>query len=305
MIDFQPFFGFSNGDTEVVTVITLLAEPLFDVFTIDSISINFSLIITGRFGFLNATISSEFEDVPQTYPDTFPFPALTTYTFQNLTPGQTYNFEIAIKAGSDRKVIEKKVVTFPADANLISSEIHGDQSTSLELQFDGKGSSIHYEIVDSSGTVQLPHVTLDFQQTLSLTIAPQYFGMTLRIKAISGTEDGNFVEIGIGLASLDSVTFTKVTSGLQVSYVMTSDVYSGVRFELDPDPDPGDRDFAKSVNVVLDKVCCGKLVRVKVIPYYSGSDAAAYEEDVAVGPCIASSPIEVSEAELLNDKGSC
>ena len=287
-----------------MTVITLLAEPLFDVFTIDSTSVSFSLIITGRFGFLNATISSEFEDVPQTYPEKFSFPALTTYTFKNLTPGQTYIFEIAIKAGSDRKVIEKTVVTFPADANLISSQIHGDQSTTLMLQFDGEGSSIHYEIVDSSGAVQLPQVTLDFQQTLSLTIAPQYFGMTLRIKAISGTIDGNFVEIGIGLASVDSVTFTKVASGLRVSYVMTSETYSGVRFELHPDPDPGDRDFAKGVDVVLNKVYCGKLVRVKVVPYYSGSDAAPYEEDVAIESCASNSPVQASEVELLIDKGS-
>ena len=209
-----------------------------------------------------------------------------------------------MKAGSDRKVIEKTVVTFPADANLISSELHGDQSTTLMLQFDGTGSSIYYEIVDSSGTMQLPHVTLDFQQTLSLTIAPQYFGMILRTKAISGTEDGNFMEIGIGLASVDSVTFTKVAPGLQVSYVMTSETYSGVRFELDPDPDPGDRDFAKGVDVVLDKVYCGKLVHVKVIPYYSGSDGAAYEEYVAIEPCASNSPIQASEVELLIDKGS-
>ena len=303
-IKVQPYFLVQFGILRKIQITTLLADPSFDSIAFDSKSVNFSISLEGQFSILIAEISSDNEFVPQSYPEVFEFPGLSTYKFQDLKPGQTYKFDVGVQAGSDEKWISTTISIKPSDPELVSRAIIDNRNMSFELYIEGFGTSIYYEIVDTQNLVQMNR-TKEFEPNFVLEFGLEYFGMYLKIKTVSEIE-GNFVQFEIGVAKIETMNFTKLANDdIQVNYTMTSDLYTWIQFQIAPDPEPETRGFTGHVDIILEKLYCGKVVNITVIPFHDLVEGTWYNQDLAVDPCFGDGQIAATDMQLKLDKGFC
>ena len=304
VIKLQPYFLTQFGIPRNLQITTFLADPSFASITFDSKSINFSISLEGQFSILIAEISSDFEFVPQSYPEAFEFPGLSIYVFRDLTPGQTYQFHVGIQAGSNEKWISETISTRPSDPELVSSAIIDNRIMRFELYIEGLGTFIFYEVVNAQNLVQM-NKTKEIEPNFVLEFGLEYFGMDLRIKTVSAIE-GNFVQFEIGVAKIETMNFTKLANDdIQVNYTMTSDLYTWIQFQIAPDPEPETRGFTGHVDIILEKLYCGKVVNITVIPFHDLVEGTWFKQDLAVDPCFGNGQIAATDMQLEAEKGFC
>ena len=302
VIKLQPYFLVQFGIPRNLHITTFLADPSFASITFDSKSINFSISLEGQFSILIAEISSLSDFIAQSYTEAFKFPGLSIYVFQDLTPGQTYQFDIGIQAGSDEKRISETISTRPSDPELVSSAIIDNQIMRFELYIEGLGTFIYYEIVDTQNLVQM-NKTKEIEPNFVLEFGLEYFGMDLRIKTVSAIE-GNFVQFEIGVAKIETMNFTKLANDdIQVNYTMTSELYTWIQFQIAPDPDPRTRGFDRHADIFLENLYCGKVVNITVIPFHDLVEGTWFKQDLAVDPCFGDGQIAASDMQLESKKG--